>query len=105
MLFWRNRSWRTNVFTKIKRINAVFFRKKYIKIYFQMITGNGIVTQKKFLFKKQSCLEQNNIVLIKDDNIVSEETDLVETFSKRYVYNSSRIKFHNVALLNTVIGK
>ena len=70
-----------------------------------MITGNGIVTKKNFLFKKQSCPEQSNIVLIKDDKIVSEEIDLVETFSKCYVYNSSRIKFYNVALLNSVMWK
>ena len=44
-------------------------------------------------------------MLIKDDKILSEEKDLVETFNKHYiniVENSIGIKSYNVALENNV---
>ena len=82
-----------------------------LDIVIDKVIDNDIVTNKAFwkfikpFLRNKSCHEQNNIMLIKDDKIVSEEKDLVETFNKHYiniVENSIGIKSYNVALENNV---
>ena len=62
-----------------------------LKKYFKKVTDNRIVTNKTFwkfikpFLTNKSFHEQNNIMLIKNGKIVSEEKDLVETFNKHYI--------------------
>ena len=65
-----------------------FLSQKFIKTYFKKITKNGIVRTKTFwnfikpISTNSSHHKENNIILIKDDKIVSEEKGLVETSNK-----------------------
>ena len=60
-------------------------------LYLNKLTADGIVTNKSFwkfikpFLKSKCCYEQNNIMLIQNDQIITEEKDLVETFTLHYI--------------------
>ena len=89
--FWKNQILENDRLYKNQRNKWVYLRKKCLRAYFKRVTENGIVTNKTFckfiqpFLRIKSCHEQNNIILIKNDKIVSEEKDLVETLNKHLI--------------------
>ena len=82
-----------------------------MKLYLNKLAADGIVTNKSFwkfikpFLKNKSCHAQNDIMLIQNDEIITEENDLVEIFNKHYiniVERSSRIKPVNVAMMHNI---
>ena len=58
-----------------------------------------------FVLENKSCHAQNDILLIQNDEIITEEKELVENFSKHYiniVEKSSGIKPVNVAMMHNI---
>ena len=82
-----------------------------MKMYLNKLAADGIVTNKSFwkfinpFLKNKSCHAQNDIMLIQNDEIITEEKDLVEIFNKHYiniVEKSSGIKPVNVAMMHNI---
>ena len=81
-----------------------------MKLYLNKSAADGIVTNKSFwkfikpFLKNKSCHAQNDIMLIQNDEIITEVT-LVEIFNKHYiniVEKSSGIKPVNVAMMHNI---
>ena len=59
-----------------------------MKLYLDKLTVDGIITNKSFwkfikpFLKNKSCHVQNDIMLIQNDEIITKEKDLTETFNK-----------------------
>ena len=66
-------------------------RRKCIKSYFQKISANGINSNKAFwnitkpFITNKSCHVQNNIMIIENDKVITNEKDLAEKFNNHYV--------------------
>ena len=90
-----------------------------MSLYLNKYATDGIVTKKYFkkfikpFLKKESCHAQNYIVPIQNDEIIFEEKDLVETFTKRYInivekfsgiYPVSVAMMHNTCNNDTAIN-
>ena len=82
-----------------------------MKFYLNKLAADGIVTNKSFwkfikpFLQNKSCHAQNDIMLIQNDEIITEEKDLVEIFNKHYiniVEKSSGIKPVNVAMMHNI---
>lgn len=88
-----------NVFTNIKETNVFLFGNK--TFYFSKVAVDGIVTSKSFwkfiksFFKNKMSQIYNNVLLIQNSNIISEERDLAESAA----YVISRCYKHNNASL------
>ena len=98
-----------NFGTNNKEIN-VSLQKKSMKLYLNKLAADGIVTNKSFwifikpFLKNKSCHAQNDIMLIQNDEIITEVT-LVEIFNKHFintVEKSSGIKPVNVAMMHNI---
>ena len=59
-----------------------------MKLYLNKLAADGFVTSKSFqkfikpFLKNKSCHAQNDIMLIQNDEMITEEKDLAETFKK-----------------------
>ena len=82
-----------------------------MKLYLNKSAADGIVTDKSFwkfikpFLKNKSCHLQNDIMLIENDEIITEEKDLVEIFNEHYiniVEKSSGIKPVNVTMMHNI---
>ena len=80
-------------------------------LYLNKLAADDIVKNKSFLkfikpfLKKKSCHVQNDIMLIQNDEKITEVKDLAETFNKHYiniVEKSSGIKPVNVAIMHNI---
>ena len=89
--YWKNPTSEKEVRYKQQRNKFVSLRKKSMTLYLNKLTADGIVTNKSFwkfikpFLKSKCCYEQNNVILIQNDQIITEEKDLVETFTKHYI--------------------
>ena len=78
---------------KYKRQRNLFvsLRRKAIKQYFSNITSKGIVTNKEFwktikpFLTNKGCLENSDIMLINDDEMVTDDKTLAKTFNEHYI--------------------
>ena len=102
-----------NFVTNNKEINVFLLEKRSMKLYLNNLAVDGIVTNKSFwkfikpFLKNKSCHAQNDILLIQNNEIITEEKDLAETFNKHYiniVKKPSRIKPVNVAIIHNLRG-
>ena len=102
-----------NFVTNNKEINVFLLGTRSMKLYLNNLAVNGIVTNKSFwkfikpFLKNKSCHAQNDILLIQNNEIITEEKDLAETFNKHYiniVKKPSRIKPVNVAIIHNLRG-
>ena len=102
-----------NFVTNNKEINVFLLGKRSMKLYLNNLAVDGIVTNKSFwkfikpFLKNKSCHAQNDILLIQNNEIITEEKDLAETFNKHYiniVKKPSRIKPVNVAIIHNLCG-
>ena len=84
-----------------------------MKLYLNKSAADGIVTNKFFwkfikpFLKNKSCHAQNDIMLTHNDEIITEEKDLAETFNKHYiniVEKSSGIKPVIFAMIHNICG-
>ena len=82
-----------------------------MKLYLHKLAADGTITNKSFwkfiepFLKNKNCHAQNNITLIQNDEIITEEKDLLETFNKHYiniVERSSGIKPVDVAMMHNI---
>ena len=70
---------------------CVSLRRKAIKQYFSNITSKGIVTNKEFwktvkpFLTNKGCLENSDIMLINDDEMVTDDKTLAKTFNEHYI--------------------
>ena len=75
---------------------CVSFRRKAIKQYFFNIASKGIVTNKAFwktiglFLSNKGCLENNDIMLINDDEMVTDDKQLAKTFNEHYINTVER---------------
>ena len=109
--YWKNPTSENELRYKQQRNKCVSLRKKSMKLYLNKSAADGIVTNKSFwkfikpFLKNKSCHAQNDIMLIQNDEIITEEKDLVEIFNKHYiniVEKSSGIKPVNVAMMHNI---
>ena len=82
-----------------------------MKLYLNKLAADGIITNKSFwkfikpFLKNRNCYTQNNITLIQNGEIITEEKNLVETFNNHYiniVERSSGIKPVDVAMMHNM---
>ena len=82
-----------------------------MKLYLHKLAADGTITNKSFwkfiepFLKNKNCHAQNNITLIQNDEIITEEKDLLETFNKHYiniVERSSGIKPVDVTMMHNI---
>ena len=80
-------------------------------MYLNKSAADGIITSKSFwkfmkpFLKNKSCHAQNDIMLIQNNEIITEEKYLVEIFNKYYiniVEKSSGIKPVNIAMMHNI---
>ena len=67
---------------------CVSLRRKEIKLYFSSISSTGIVTNKEFWKTNKPFLtnkENSDIMLIKDDEMVTDDKTLAKTFNEHYI--------------------
>ena len=69
---------------------CVSLRRKVIKQYFSNINSKGIVTNKEFCktikpFLMNKGLENSDIMLINDDEMVTDDKTLAKTFNNHYI--------------------
>ena len=93
-----------------KEINMFLLGKKH-EIVSNRLAADGTVTNKSFwkfikpFLKNKCCHAQNDIMLFQNDEIITEEKDLAETFNKQYiniVEKSRGIKPVNVAINDNI---
>ena len=76
---------------KRQRNLCLSLRRKAIKQYFSNITSKGTVTNKEFwktirpFLTNKGCLENTDIMLINDDEIVTDDKTLAKTFNEHYI--------------------
>ena len=76
---------------KRQRNLCVSLRRKAIKQYFSNITSKGIVTNKEFwktikpFLTNKGCLENSDIMLINDEEMVTDNETLAKTFNEHYI--------------------
>ena len=108
--YWKNPTSENELRYKQQRNKCVSLRKKSMKLYLNKSAADGIVTNKSFwkfikpFLKNKSCHAQNDIMLIQNDEIITEVT-LVEIFNKHYiniVEKSSGIKPVNIAMMHNI---
>ena len=95
--------------TNNKEINVSLWEKS-MKLYLNKSAADSIVTNKSFwkfkpFLKNKSCHAQNDIMLIQNDEIITEEKDLAEFFNKHYlniVEKSCGRKPVNVAMMHNI---
>ena len=98
---------------KYKRQRNLFvsLRHKAIKQYFSNITSKGIVTNKEFwktikpFLTNKGCLENSDIMLINDDEMVTDDKTLAKTFNEHYiniVERSSGLKPEKMEFYNSL---
>ena len=81
---------------KRQRNLCVSLRRKAIKQYFSNITSKGIVANKEFwktirrFLTYKGCLENSDIMLINDDEMVTDDKTLAKTFNEHYVNTVER---------------
>ena len=86
--YWKNPTSENELRYKQQRNKSVSLRKKSMNLYLDKLTVDGIVTNKSFwkfikpFLKNKSCHVQNDIMLIQNDEIITKEKDLTETFNK-----------------------
>ena len=99
-----------NFGTNSKEINMFLLAKKH-EIVSNKLAADGTVTNKSFwkfikpFLKNKCCHAQYDIMLFQNDEIITEEKDLAETFNKQYiniVEKSSGIKPVNVAMNHNI---
>ena len=87
------------------------FRRKAIKQYFSNITSEGIVTNKgfwkriKLFLTNKGCIENSDIMLINDDEMVTDDKTLAKTFNEHYintVESSSGLKPEKIEFENSL---
>ena len=109
--YWKNPTSENELRYKQQRNKCVSLRKKSMKLYLNKSAADGIVTNKSFwkfikpFLKNKSCHAQNDMMLIKNGEIITEEKDLAATFNKHYiniVEKSSGIKPANVAMIRNI---
>ena len=89
--FCKNPSEENEIKYKRQRNLSVSLRRKAIKQYFSNITSKGILTNKEFsktikpFLTNKVCLENSNIMLINDDEIVTDDKTLAKTFNEHYI--------------------
>ena len=94
--FYKNPSEENERKYKRQRNLYVSFRRKAVKQYFSNITGKGIVTNKEFwktirhFLTNKGCLENSDIILINDDEMVTDDKTLAKTFNEHYVNTAER---------------
>ena len=94
--FSKNRSEENKRKYKRQRNLCVSLRRKAIKQYFSNITSKGIVTNKEFwktirpFLTNKGCLENSDIMLINDDEIVTDDKTLAKTFNEHYINTVER---------------
>ena len=90
---------------------CVSLRLKTIKRYFSNITSKGIVTKKEFwktirpFLTYKGCLENSDIMLINDDNMITDDKTLAKTFNEHYtntVERSSGLKKEKMKFVNSL---
>ena len=70
--------------------------RQLIKQYLSNITSEGIVTNKEFLktigpfLTNKACVENSDIMLINDDDIVTDDKTLAKTFNEHYIITVER---------------
>ena len=88
--YWKNPTSENKLRFKQRRNKCVFPRKKSIKLYLSKLAADCTVTNKSFwefikaFLKNKTCHAQNDM-LIRNDEIITEEKDLAETFNKHYI--------------------
>ena len=76
---------------KKQRNKCVNLRKKAIKTYFKDITDSGIVENKKFwqtikpFITNKSGISNNNIMIIENDSLVTDDKKLATIFNDHYI--------------------
>ncbi len=94
-----------NIYKK-QRNKCVALRKKAIKNFFKKVTSKGLMSNKAFwdlvkpFLSNKGGLTGNDISLVKDDRIVTDDHDLCEIFNDYYiniVENTSGKKPSNIA--------
>ena len=94
--FYKNPSEKNERKYKRQRNLCVSLRRKAIKQYFFNITSKGIVTNKEFwktikpFLTNKGCLENSDIMLINDDEMVTDDETLAKTFNEHYVNTAER---------------
>ena len=81
---------------KRQRNLCASLRRKAIKQYFSNLTSKGIVTNKEFwktirsFLTNKGCLENSDIMLINDDEMVTDDKTLAKTFNEYYINTVER---------------
>ena len=94
--FYKNPSVENERKYKRQRNLCVSLRRKAIKQYFSNITSKRIVTNKEFwktirpFLTNKGCLENSDIMLINDDEMVTDDKTLVKTFNEHYINTVER---------------
>ena len=89
--FKKNRTRENELNFKKQRNKCVSLRKKAIKNHFKRVTENGVMTNKDFwklvkpFLTNKGGLSGNDILLVKDDKIITEDRELAETFNDHYI--------------------
>ena len=107
--YWKNPASENELQYKQQINKCASFRKKNMKLNLNKLAADGIVTGKSFwkfikpFLKNKSCHAQNDIMLIQNNKIITEEKDLAETFNKHFiniVEKSSGIKPVNATMMH-----
>ncbi len=89
--FKKNPSRESELNFKKQRNKCVSLRKKAIKSHFKKVTENGLMTNKDFwnlvkpFLTNKGGLSGSDILLVKDNEIISNDRELAETFNDHYI--------------------
>ena len=81
---------------KRKRNLCLSLRRKAIKQYFSNVTSKGTVTKKEFwktirpFLTNKVCFENSDIMLINDDDMITDDKTLAKTFNEHYINTVER---------------
>ena len=99
---------------KKQRSKCVFLRKKCIKNYFSKITENGVNANKEFwkiikpFLTNKGFLSGNEITIIENDEVVTDEKVLAERFNNHYtniIEQSCGVRPKKLNLINNSLNE